>query len=175
VGDGHTLPLFQHLSLSRAWEEENEIECQIPPWNRPKFCPGDEVAKNYEHRGELDVIPKWDLGKIKFSIRGRLELRHISGAASNPQWRVCFMPEIGYPIRIAKKDWTVFVADEFFYDITQDALNENRAFVGVNIPLSTKKKVKLSSTVYYMLQHLRDTQANWTSNSVIGLKLAVGF
>ena len=127
-----------------------------------------------EHTGELDVTPKIDLGPFVFSLRGRLARRALEGKPKS-QWQIRFRPKLAYPIQVPGRTITSYIADDLYYDFTQDAWNQNRLFLGAIVPLGKSTEIKVNIELFYMLQSLRRARNIWSNNSILGTKLSVRF
>ena len=127
-----------------------------------------------EHTGELDVTPRGSVGPLALSVRGRLALRS-RGGKPKAEWQIRFRPRIAYRIQPGVYPITSYVADDLFYDFTQDAWNQNRVFLGATISLGKFTEVKVNLDLYYMMQSQRSARSTWSSNHILGARLSVQF
>ena len=128
-----------------------------------------------EHTGELDITPKTTTGPFDLSVRGRIALRAIQGSSQEQEWQFRIMPKIAYPTQLAGHKLTPYLADDLFYDDTQDAWNQNRTYLGFNFPVGKYEGVGVSIDLYYMAQSLRSPRKDWNSNHILGTKLTLQF
>ncbi|MBZ0165782.1 MAG: DUF2490 domain-containing protein [Candidatus Omnitrophica bacterium] len=131
---------------------------------------GDSEFK-YQHRAELEINPKWNLGDVAtFYNRNRVEFRWIEDKGSyNTRTRHRF--RLTFPFKQNKWLKSVFVDSEFFYNWAENDYDENRTVpVGLNFKLTDN----LSLQAYYMVQSRRGSQ-DWRSNEILGTLLSYKF
>lgn len=130
-----------------------------------------------EHTGELDITPKTRWGPWDLSVRGRVALRTIERSAGEQEFQIRLMPKIAYPTRLFGQKMAPYIASDFFYDYTRDAVNQVRFFLGVSVPVkSSLPGVETSVDFYYMSQNqLGSKRHDWNSNHILGTKLKVLF
>ena len=128
-----------------------------------------------EHTGELDITPKTTGGPFDLSMRGRIAFRTIQGSSQEQEWQFRIMPKLAYPTQLAGHKLIPYLADDLFYDDTQDAWNQNRATLGFNFPLGKFEGASVGMDLYYMVQALRSVRKDWNSNHILGTKLSVQF
>ena len=127
-----------------------------------------------EHTGELDVTPKTTVGPWELSLRGRAAMRAVEGSSEELEWQFRLMPKIAYPTKIGDHKITPYIADDWFYDGTRDAFNQNRLYAGTSIPLGQSMGADVGLDTYYMLQHQLGPR-DWNSNHILGTKLSIRF
>ena len=127
-----------------------------------------------EHTGELDVTPKASLAGLDLSVRGRLAMRTIERSSGEQEWQLRMMPKVAYPTQFAGHKVTPYIADDWFYDYTRDAWNQNRFYAGFALPLGKVEGADIGIDLYYMLQHQLGAQ-DWSSNHILGTQLTVQF
>ncbi len=128
-----------------------------------------------EHTGELDVTPKATVGSIDLSVRGRVALRTLQGSSQEQEWQFRVMPKVAYPTQVGSHKMIPYVAHDLFYDDTTDAWNQNRTYIGFNLPLGKSEGIDVGIDLYYMVQNLRSVRKDWTSNHIVGTKLTLQF
>ncbi|MBI1977696.1 MAG: DUF2490 domain-containing protein [Candidatus Omnitrophica bacterium] len=127
----------------------------------------------WEHRGELDVTPKLDWGRLNFSVRGRAELRQVQGSSGEAEWRFRIQPGIAYRAKLLGYQFKPYVSNDLYYDVERDAWNQNRLYLGVSFPLGKFKGVRPSMDFYYMLRSQQNIRDDWNSNHIFGTKFSV--
>ncbi len=82
----------------------------------------------WENRLVLPVTVRFNVGRFRLSDRNQFERRMRNSGIKGNRYRNRFGVE--YPVGPDKLGWTVFVADEVFYDWTFDRWTRNRFGVG---------------------------------------------
>jgi hypothetical protein len=120
----------------------------------------------YQHRLELEALPRWKFGRININNRDRFEFRWIEGKGSdNGRFRQLW--EFEFPFKAKSKPLAFYCSNEFFLDCKARTINENQVVpAGIVIPLSRRSSLK----VFYMLQsRKKDT---WSSSHILGTHLS---
>ncbi len=126
---------------------------------------GDSLKR--QHRLMMEINPRFQLfNNLKISTRNRLELRwkENQGGETFPRFRPRIL--VSTPANWLPGLQEIGAGNEFFYDFDADKYNQNRLY-----PLRAKFNLtsKLSLTIYYMVQSVRDSQSNgWQHAHVIG-------
>jgi hypothetical protein len=115
------------------------------------------------------------MGSVTASVRHRLALRAVQGSPGEQEWLLRLMPKLAYPVTIAGRTVTLYLADELYYDWTRDAANQNRLYLGKSLVLGQRGRAATSLDGYYLLRHVRGTEPDWHSEHVLGSKLTVKF
>jgi hypothetical protein len=112
-------------------------------------------------RAELEPTVRWSLWGVAFNDRNRLEHRW---SASGQRWRYrnqlrASLPALGW-------DWTPYVSNEVFYDLTASAFNQDRLIVGLSRDLSKEVRMDASYVVRFRL-----TEPDWERDHALSLSL----
>lgn len=83
----------------------------------------------WENRVTIPVTVRFNVGKFRLSDRNQFERRFRNTGVKTNRYRNRFGVE--HPIGSGKLGWSVFVADEVFYDWAVDRWTRNRFGVGV--------------------------------------------
>jgi hypothetical protein len=121
-----------------------------------------------EARPHANATVKWSWQDLKFSNRGRLELRCPEDKSD--VWRYRNKLTVSFPWKWTDYDIQPYVADEIFVDFHGDKLNRNRLYVGVKMKLIEHLKADL----FYLWQ-ASESSNKWTHYNVIGVKLGLVF
>lgn len=116
----------------------------------------------------LEITPKYTIRKFQLSNRGRIEYNDRN--VGSDYWRYRNRVKIAYPLKFAKVAVSPYVSDEFFWDITNHSVNQNRFGGG----LAWKLSKHVTFTTYY-LWRTRLAGAIWKSEQVIGTALGFNF
>jgi hypothetical protein len=125
-----------------------------------------------ENEPNINAILKWDLWRVKFSDRHRLEYRHFD--YQSDIWRYRNMFNVKLPWKFTKMEIQPYFADEIFINFYGAAFTNNRFYSGLGFSLA--KNVK--GEIYYLLQHTRTVNknsTNWPFVNVLGTKLKIAF
>ena len=117
-----------------------------------------------EHRPHGSVTIKFKRGLISTTGRSRLEYR-IKDSGSSFRNRNMVSVDIG-------NGWTSlkvipYLADEMFYDPSNNEINRNRLYIGCKI----KNLTRFKPTIYFMQQH-NLINNKWDTISVLGVKIS---
>ena len=82
----------------------------------------------WENRLVLPVTVRFNVGRFRLSDRNQFERRLRNSGIKSNRYRNRFAVE--HPIGSDKLGWTVFIADEIFYDFALDRWTRNRFGVG---------------------------------------------
>ena len=127
----------------------------------------------WEHRGELDLMPKASLGRWEASLRGRIAFGEVQGSSGEEEWQFRLGSRLSYQAKLFGYQFRPYVFHDLFYDVERDSWNQNRIFIGIDFPLGEWKGVKPSFGAYYLLQSVRSVRDDWNSNHIFGTKLTL--
>ncbi|MBI3616440.1 MAG: DUF2490 domain-containing protein [Candidatus Omnitrophica bacterium] len=171
--DGASHLFYHEYRQGLRWKPSNHLEFGL---NYLFARSENSSGKNRdEHTGELDITPKTKWGPWDFSMRGRVALKTVQGSSGEQEFQIRLMPKIAYSMEIFGHKVTPYIANDAFYDYTRKAWNQNRAFLGVVIPMKEVKGVRSSVDLYYMNQSLLGARHDRSSNQILGTKLNVQF
>ena len=116
-----------------------------------------------EHRPHGTVSTNRNFGALNVSARSRIEYRIKQD--KDPVFRNRDMVTIKFGQGFTALKIIPYIADEIFYDLENEKLNRNRAYVGITI----KSVPYLSPTVYLMKQS-DFKEHRWNSFLILGFK-----
>lgn len=133
-------------------------------FNFKKEYEQDSTGKfRHENRPHLNVTLKHRLFDYDFSNRSRLEWRDYEN--KEEVWRYRNKTTVKFPIKLTKYNLQPYVTEEFFMNLPEDNINQNRLSSGFSFTLA--KNVK--GSIYYMFKKTKGTDG-WTDTNVIGLQ-----
>jgi hypothetical protein len=120
-----------------------------------------------DHRLELEADPHWQLADwVTLDLRNRLELRFREGPANGAE-RIRERAQFTFPLQHAGPLQSLYVNNEFFYDLNSHQYNQNRLTpIGLSLKLTDHAQLRL----FYLLQSTR-SQADWDHAHVLGTQL----
>lgn len=133
-------------------------------FNFKKEYEQDSTGKfRHENRPHLNVTLKHRLFDYDVSNRSRLEWRDYEN--KEEVWRFRHKTTVKFPLKLTKYNLQPYVAEEFFMNLPEDNINQNRLSSGFSFTLA--KNVK--GSIYYLLKKSKGTDG-WTDTNVIGLQ-----
>lgn len=118
---------------------------------------------NQQFRLEAEPALHWEGGGLAFNNRSRLERRW---AQQGNLWRV--RNQMRVSLIGLNWDWTPYLSNELFYDLTHQAFNQDRALVGFSHPLAEGIRLDVS----YLLR-FRLTDTGWDRDHALSLTYSV--
>ncbi|HIE36299.1 MAG TPA: DUF2490 domain-containing protein [Candidatus Omnitrophica bacterium] len=121
---------------------------------------------NDEHRLEIEIIPKFNVGELLIKDRNRFEYRSLENRSD--RWR--YRNKI-YLYKKLNEDLRLFLANELFLDLNHLIRNKNRLELGSVKNLNEKVSFKC----FYRLESIRKKHAEWDSRHILGTELVFKF
>lgn len=146
------------------WSPYNFLE--ITPSFRYEHEKDARGRKTSEKRWYLDAVFKQTFKKIKFSDRSRIEYRDKN--IGSDFWRYRNRVKAAYPLNVRGFQFSPYVSEELFWDISNHQLNQNRLAGGISWNLS--KPLTLST--YYMWRS-RKSGSDWNDEHILGTSLVL--
>jgi len=115
----------------------------------------------HENRPHFNIMLYGKAFGLDVTNRSRLEYRDRENKET--VWRLREAFKVKLPYKFTKFNFQPYVADEFFIDLGEDNVNQNRLFAGFSGKLA--KNVKLS--LFYMWKR-SDITGGWQDTNVIG-------
>lgn len=117
----------------------------------------------HENRPHLNLTLKTKIWDLDYSNRSRLEWRDREN--KEEVWRYRNLSTVKFPVKLTKYNLQPYVAEEFFINLPEDNINQNRLSSGFAYTLTENIK----GSIFYMLK--KDKGASgWTDTNVIGLQ-----
>jgi len=127
VGRDLSRPVDERGGVGVAFKPSKFLSI-IPTWLYVAQQPT-ATRKNIEHRMILNATLKFPAGKFAFTDRNLIERRLRNGRDDFTMYRNRL--QIDHPAKLGSFDFRIFVADEVFYDWSQDAWTRNRVSAGI--------------------------------------------
>lgn len=116
-----------------------------------------------ENRPNLNITVKGNLLNLDTSNRSRLEYRDREH--KKEVFRFRNKTTIKFPFKLTKLNLQLYVAEEWFVNLGEDNINQNRLFSGFSCTLA--KNIK--GSIYYMWKTSKIT-GGWEDTNVIGIE-----
>jgi len=120
-----------------------------------------------ENRLLVPLTSMWSFQGWTVQWRNQLEYRDLQ---IRDRWRIRERIAINRPVLIGRLEVRPFVFEELFYDLTLGQRNQNRAAVGVGLPLSRNMEVNL----FYISRADRGA-FDWSSIQALGTEWVFKF
>lgn len=117
----------------------------------------------HENRPNLNITLKTKILDIDYSNRLRLEWRDHE--IKEDVWCYRNLSKFKFPVKFTKYNLQPYVAEEFFMNLPEDNINENRLSAGFDYTLAENIK----SSLYYMHKKKKGS-SGWTDTNVIGIQ-----
>ncbi len=115
----------------------------------------------HENRPNLNITVKGKLFDLPFSNRSRLAWRDFE--TKEEVWRYRNKSTVKLPLKLTKLDLQPYVAEEWFVNLGEDNINQNRLYSG----FSCKLAKNLSGNIFYLWKTSK-TPGGWLNTNVIG-------
>lgn len=122
----------------------------------------------HENRPHLNVTLKGKLFNLDTRNRARIEYRDREHKKTVYRFRN--KTTFNLPVKLTTLQLQPYVAEEFFINLGENNINQNRLFAGFSWPVT--KKIK--SSLYYVWKTSRGT-GGWVNTNVIGLDFKILF
>ena len=117
-----------------------------------------------------NITAKFDIWKLKFEDRNRIEYRHFRFSVPDQvRYRNRFM--LKYPIDFKKIVIAPYISDEIFVSSNGSGFNQNRFQPGIEFGLTKYVKTDIA----YMMQSAKLYDHKWARANVLWLKLKIAF
>lgn len=120
-----------------------------------------------EHRYIVNALWKGSWEGLRFDQRFRFEYRDYH-TDPRPRYRHRF--KVSLPLELIGINIVPYISEEPFYDIEDHRFNQNRASVGINVPLTEEAKLNL----YYMYVSTKGSD-DWRGRNVLGTQVTINF
>lgn len=115
----------------------------------------------HENRPHLNITVRGKLFDLPASNRSRLEWRDFEN--KEEVWRYRNKMTVKLPIKLTKLNLQPYVAEEWFVNLGDDNINQNRLFSGISFKLSKN----INGSVYYLWKTSK-ISGGWRDTNVIG-------
>lgn len=116
----------------------------------------------------IDV--QFTLGNEKLQFKDRNRFEYLMRKAAENIYRYRNKATLSANIVLFGKNWTPYIAEEFFYDINIAILKFNRFYTGIQFMLSNRIKTDL----FYLLEHKKH-RSNYLTHHILGTTLRYQF
>lgn len=164
--DGMSEHYYTHADLSLTYNVVKWFDASLAYRQIYSLEGADWKDTNYPH---INGTIKWDWVDWKFSNRGRLAYSMPEGA--DDYWEFRNILVIKSPWEITPFKLNPYVSDEVFYNFDLEEWNENRASIGLSLPIFLEN---ISGKVYYMYNS-KKSQGEWDSYNILGTEVSVKF
>ena len=115
----------------------------------------------HENRPNLNITVKGKLFDLPFNNRSRLAWRDFE--TKEEVWRYRNKSTVKLPLKLTKLNLQPYVAEEWFVNLGDDNINQNRLYSG----FSCKLAKNLSGSIFYLWK-TNKIPGGWRSTNVIG-------
>lgn len=122
-----------------------------------------------EDRPHINAVLKFDIWKIKFENRNRLEFRIFKYRDDHLRYRDKFT--VKYPVKLFNVTVSPYAADEIFISSNATGFNENRIYSGFEIEITKNIKADIS----YLQKTNRVKDDKWLASNVLATKIKISF
>ena len=122
----------------------------------------------HENRPHLNITVKGKLFDLPFSNRSRFEWRDFE--IKEEVWRYRNKSTIKLPLKLTKLNLQPYIAEEWFVNLWDDNINQNRLYSGFSRELTKN----ISGSVFYMWKTSK-ISGGWRDTNVIGTQFKILF
>jgi hypothetical protein len=122
----------------------------------------------HENRPNLNITVKGKLFGLPVSNRSRLAWRDFE--TKKEVWRYRNKSTVKLPLKLTKLSLQPYVAEEWFVNLGDDNINQNRFFSGFSCKLANN----ISGSVYYLWKTSK-ISGGWRDTNVIGTQFKILF